>query len=52
MVTALRLGGAGDGLGVRLGEPVPAGLGFACLSEVDDQLSGVVVVLHDLMMSV
>jgi hypothetical protein len=37
---------AGDRSGVSLGEPATAGFGFPCAPEVDDQLAGLVEVLH------
>ena len=46
VVPPIGLRGAGDGLGVSLGEPVTARFRFPCVSEVDDQLSGFVEVLH------
>ena len=52
MVTALGLCRAGDGLGVGPGQPVAAGLGFTGVSQVDDQLSGVAVILHIVIVSV
>jgi len=45
-MTPIGLRGARDRFGVSLGEAVTAGFGFPCPSEVDDQLAGVVEVLH------
>jgi hypothetical protein len=51
VVAPIASGRAGGRPGVTLGEPATAGFGLPSLSEVADQLAGLVEVLHVLMVS-